>query len=242
MQTVRITSRQNPIVKKWVDLRKNNDDTFFIVEGEHLIEMAFNAGVLSTYISIDDANPYNVDHYIIHPSVAEKITLFKTTPGVFGICKKVKSKDLHDHILFLDDLRDPGNMGTILRSALAFDFLTVISTPKSVDFYNDKVLVSGQGAHFFLSLVKSEISILQTLKSLGYNIIVTTLEDATSLEHVQFTKKTVIVIGNEARGVSREVLAMADQRVKIAMNVQMESLNAGVAASIMMNYHFMNTK
>lgn len=242
MQTIRITSRQNPIVKKWVDLRKSNDEDVFIVEGDHLIEMAFNAGALVAYMSVSEENPYKVDHYIIHESVAEKISLFKTSPGVFGLCKKSDAKTLNDNIIYLDDIRDPGNMGTILRSALAFDFLTVVASFNSVDFYNDKVLASGQGAHFFLSLIKADKSILETVKKLGYQVVVTTLDGATSLENMKLHKKTVFVIGNEAHGVRKEIIEMADQKIKITMNDKIESLNAGVAASIVMNYHYMNLK
>jgi TrmH family RNA methyltransferase len=242
MQTIRITSRQNPIVKKWVDLRKSNDEDVFIVEGDHLIEMAFNAGALVAYMSVSEENPYKVDHYIIHESVAEKISLFKTSPGVFGLCKKSDAKTMNDNIIYLDDIRDPGNMGTILRSALAFDFLTVVASFNSVDFYNDKVLASGQGAHFFLSLIKADKCILETLKKLGYQVVVTTLDGATSLDNMNLRKKTVFVIGNEAHGVRKEIIEMADQKIKITMNDKIESLNAGVAASIVMNYHYMNLK
>lgn len=242
MQTIRITSRQNPIVKKWVDLRKSNDEDVFIVEGDHLIEMAFNAGALVAYMSVSEENPYKVDHYIIHESVAEKISLFKTSPGVFGLCKKSDVKTMNDNIIYLDDIRDPGNMGTILRSALAFDFLTVVASFNSVDFYNDKVLASGQGAHFFLSLIKADKCILETLKKLGYQVVVTTLDGATSLDNMNLRKKTVFVIGNEAHGVRKEIIEMADQKIKITMNDKIESLNAGVAASIVMNYHYMNLK
>jgi TrmH family RNA methyltransferase len=242
MQTIRITSRQNPIVKKWVDLRKSNDEDVFIVEGDHLIEMAFNAGALVAYMSVSEENPYKVDHYIIHESVAEKISLFKTSPGVFGLCKKSDAKTMNDNIIYLDDIRDPGNMGTILRSALAFDFLTVVASFNTVDFYNDKVLASGQGAHFFLSLIKADKCILETLKKLGYQVVVTTLDGATSLDNMSLRKKTVFVIGNEAHGVRKEIIEMADQKIKITMNDKIESLNAGVAASIVMNYHYMNLK
>lgn len=242
MQTIRITSRQNPIVKKWVDLRKSNDEDVFIVEGDHLIEMAFNAGALVAYMSVSEENPYKVDHYIIHESVAEKISLFKTSPGLFGLCKKSDAKTMNDNIIYLDDIRDPGNMGTILRSALAFDFLTVVASFNSVDFYNDKVLASGQGAHFFLSLIKADKCILETLKKLGYQVVVTTLDGATSLDNMNLRKKTVFVIGNEAHGVRKEIIEMADQKIKITMNDKIESLNAGVAASIVMNYHYMNLK
>lgn len=242
MQTIRITSRQNPIVKKWVDLRKSNDEDVFIVEGDHLIEMAFNAGALVAYMSVSEENPYKVDHYIIHESVAEKISLFKTSPGVFGLCKKSDAKTMNDNIIYLDDIRDPGNMGTILRSALAFDFLTVVASFNSVDFYNDKVLASGQGAHFFLSLIKADKCILETLKKLGYQVVVTMLDGATSLDNMNLRQKTVFVIGNEAHGVRKEIIEMADQKIKITMNDKIESLNAGVAASIVMNYHYMNLK
>lgn len=241
MQTFNITSRQNPLVKKWVELRKQKDTATFIVEGAHLVEMAALNHRLLAYISVKDETPYtNVDHYIIHPSVAEKLSEMTTTPGIFGLCQKdLGLIDYKKPILYLDDIRDPGNLGTILRSALAFSFTNVVVSKNTVNFYNDKVLNGAQGAHFVLTLATKDFSELyHAAKTNGYKVVVTTLEEAKPLVNMPSTDKVLIVIGNEARGVSPEVLAKADLRLKIAMNSAIESLNAGVAASIIMHHHF----
>lgn len=241
MQTYTITSRQNPTVKTWLDLRKDKQAEIFIVEGAHLVEMAAHNHHLLAYIGIAETTLYpDVDHYVIHPSIAEKLSEMKTTPGIFGLCKKIKSQlDFSKPILFLDDLRDPGNMGTMMRSALAFGFINVVASQNSVNFYHEKVITSGQGAHFALHLILQDFNDLyQQAKSEGYTLVVTTLEAAKPLTTLDKTDKIMLVIGNEARGVSPAILARADQRLRIDMNHQIESLNAGVAASIIMHHHY----
>lgn len=240
MQTFNITSRQNPVIKSWLELKKNKTSDFFFVEGEHLVKMAHDNGALFTYISVNDANPYGVDHYVIHPSIVEKITDLKNSPGIFGVCKKhAASLDFTRPVVFLDDLRDPGNLGTILRTGLAFDFINVVASPNSVNFYNDKVIMAGQGAHFRLNLVTMEFNqLVQQAKKHGYQIVATSLKKATPLETLTPSEKMVLVIGNEARGVSNEVLEAADQTIKISMSDAIESLNASIAAAIIMHAYY----
>lgn len=241
METYKITSRQNPQVKAWVQIKNDKNSDIFLVEGAHLVEMAASAHALLAYISVDDDNPYGVEHYVINQSVAEKLSSFKTTPGIFGICRKHTNKfsDVRA-ILYLDELRDPGNLGTILRSALAFGFTSVIASPNSVDFYHDKVVASAQGAHFFLDLEVADQQVLVQLKRKGYHLVVTTLEQASHLENIKSYENVIVVIGNEAKGVSQNLLDIADTRLKIAMNQEIDSLNAGVAASIIMHHIYVN--
>ncbi len=243
MTTYHITSRQNPLVKSWVNLNKDKQGGLFLVEGAHLVEMAANHHALVTYISVDEANPYSgVDHYIIHPSIADKLSTLSHSPGVFGICKKqALNLDFTQPMIFLDDLRDPGNMGTIMRSALAFGFYNVVSSTNSVDVYNEKVVSAGQGAHFLLHLARLDRQFfIVEAKKAGYQIIVTTLEQASEISSLPSEQKVVIVIGNEARGVSEWLIEQADIRIKINMTGKIDSLNAGVAASIMMHQHFIS--
>jgi len=241
MQTINITSRQNPLVKKWVELRKQKDADTFIVEGAHLVEMAAMNKSLIAYISVSDHSPYNdLVHYIIHPTVAEKLSELKTSPGIFGLCQKnSRGLDYTKPIVYLDDLRDPGNLGTIMRSSLAFGFDNVVSSPESVAFFNPKVLSGGQGAHFALNLeVLPFFALYNEVKARGYQIIVTTLDDAQTINAIPKSEKIVLVIGNEARGVDPSILKLADQRLRLKMSAKIESLNAGVAASIIMHHHF----
>lgn len=240
MLTINISSRQNPIIKTWLDLKNNKGADTFLIEGQHLVEMAHAHGLLETYISVSPTNPYGVPHYQIHPSIAEKLSDLKTSPGIFGIAKKNNhSIDVTKAILFLDDINDPGNLGTILRSALAFDFLTVVASPNTVNFYNQKVIMAGQGAHFALTLMTMDFGqLLRQINPHHYPIIATSLQDATPLDTLPKTKQLVLVIGNEARGVKTEILSQATQKIMIPMTGKIDSLNAAVAASIVMQYHF----
>ena len=241
METNKITSRQNPTLKAWVELRKQKDAETFIVEGTHLVEMAAHNNLLIAYISISEDNPFpQLPHYVIHPSVSEKLSEMKTGPGVFGLCKKKPQVvDYTKPILFLDDLRDPGNVGTMMRSALAFDFINVVASPNSVHFYNEKVLTGGQGAHFVLNInTQNFADLYEVAKAKGYKLVVTTLEEAQPLVNLYQDAKIILVIGNEARGVSPSILALADLKLKIEMSDKIESLNAGIAASIIMHHHY----
>ena len=162
-----------------------------------------------------------------------------TIPSAEEAYLTLKSLITIEPIIFLDDLRDPGNLGTILRTGLAFDFINVVASPNSVNFYNDKVIMAGQGAHFRLNLVTMEFNqLLQQAKKHGYQIVATSLKKATPLETLTSSEKMVLVIGNEARGVSKEVLDAGDQIIKISMSNAIESLNASIAAAIIMHAHY----
>lgn len=138
-------------------------------------------------------------------------------------------------ILFLDGIQDPGNMGTIIRSADAFNIDGIILGDGSVDPYNSKVVRATMGSIFRVPLYVCDNSIgsLESLKNKGFNILATSL-DGMNIYDGDFNNKFICVIGNEANGVSPRILDMADRRIKIPMPGNAESLNAGVAASIIM--------
>ena len=147
-----------------------------------------------------------------------------------------------DIIVVLDNLQDPGNLGTILRTIDSANLKQVIVTKNTVDLYNPKVVRSTMGAIFRVKRIETEdlTSTLQEIKKNGFEIICTSLEGSESIYNIHFTKK-VIVIGNEANGISKEVLDVADKKVKIPMLGKTESLNASVATGIMI-YEYVRTK
>lgn len=140
-------------------------------------------------------------------------------------------------MLFLDGIQDPGNMGTIIRTADAFNIDGIILGEGCVDPYNSKVVRSTMGSIFRVPLYicKNSIESLLELKGKGFNIIATSLRGI-SIYNVDFNfnKKFLCIIGNEANGVSPKILDFADRQIKIPMPGNAESLNAGVAASIIM--------
>ena len=138
--------------------------------------------------------------------------------------------------LYCDCQQDPGNVGTVIRSADAFGFDGVIVSRGSVDVFSPKVIRSSMGSVFHVAMITdTDTAFLQAAKDEGYFLSVTALhQNSVPLEQAAIAEKQIFVIGNEGNGVSETVLAMADETVHIPMQGLAESLNAGVAASILM--------
>jgi len=139
-----------------------------------------------------------------------------------------------DRVLILDDISDPGNLGTLIRSAVAFGFTKIIVSNDTCDIYNAKVLRGSQGALFYAEIIKGDI-VEEINKLKGYRIIGTSLEGKT-LESQEINGKIALVLGNESRGMKSEILAICDDRFLIDINT-VDSLNVAIAGSIIM-YQF----
>ena len=147
-----------------------------------------------------------------------------------------------DIIIALDGVQDPGNLGTIIRTADSANLNQIIISKTSADPYNPKVVRSTMGAIFRVNIIETE-NIVEELKKAqenGFKVMVTALDSSESIYKTEFNKK-VIVIGNEANGVSKEVQSIADEKVKIPMLGKTESLNASIAAGIMI-YEYVRRK
>ena len=147
-----------------------------------------------------------------------------------------------DIIVMLDDVQDPGNLGTILRTVDSIGLNQIIVSKGTADAFNPKVVRSTMGAIFRLKIIESE-NLAQTIREIRkhhYKLVVTSLQTENSIYDIDFNKK-IIVIGNEANGVSKEIQEMADEKVKIPMLGKTESLNASVAAGIVM-YEYVRQK
>ena len=137
--------------------------------------------------------------------------------------------------LVLDDIQDPGNMGTILRTADSLNLKQIIVSKGSSDIYNPKVVRSTMGAIFRVNIIESDnlVKTLKDMKKHKIKIVTTNLQTDKKIYDVDY-EKSAIVIGNEANGVSNEVLELADEKVKIPMPGKTESLNASVATAIIL--------
>ena len=145
----------------------------------------------------------------------------------------LKEREIKGNILVLDNLQDPGNLGTIIRSAVAFNFDTLILSDTSVDLYNPKVVRASEGMMFHLNIKRCNIiDFLQNLDS-EYLIIGTDVVKGKNIKDLKFNK-CALVIGNEGSGISKEVKELCHEMVYIPMNENCESLNASVSASILM--------
>ncbi len=134
----------------------------------------------------------------------------------------------------LDDIGDPGNIGTIIRSAKAFNIDTIILSNNSVDIYNEKVLRSTQGMIFNINIVYADLmETILTLRDRGYLILGTNVNNGVDVREVK-TSKFALIMGNEGKGVHKEIQDMCDKNLCIKMNSSCESLNVGVATSILL--------
>lgn len=232
----KITSKQNDRVKEAVklfDSSERNKRQQFIVEGYHLLEMAIdNKCVLSIFTIKEIPNiDSNIPQYLVSEDILKKLSSTKNPQGVVAVCSMAKPLPVKgDKVLYLDGIADPGNMGTLFRTALAFGYKDII-LDNTVSMYNDKVISSSQGAIFKLNIVSGDISTLKSLKD--YEILATEIKGSIPLEEVKPHNKHVLILGNEARGVRPEILEIAHKRIRIDIK-EIESLNVGVAGAICM--------
>lgn len=218
--------------KKYRD--RNNE---FLVEGEHLVLEAYKAGNLKEILLTQNETPsMDVEVSYVSSNVLSYISELQTPAKVIGVCKKKEELvDLGNRILVLDEIQDPGNLGTIIRSAVAFHIDTIILGRKTVDVYNSKVIRASQGMLFHINLIERDlISYIPFLKEQGYQILGTKVTDGKSLKGIEKIKKFAIIMGNEGNGISESVSMLCDSFLYIDMSDSCESLNVGVAASIIL--------
>ncbi|KAF5275511.1 hypothetical protein FQR65_LT16609 [Abscondita terminalis] len=176
--------------------------------------------------------------FLISKEISQKISKVNADQGIFAICfKKPQEIDLESNTLVLDNIQDPGNLGTLIRSAYAFGFKNIVCSKETVNFYNQKVLRSIQGNHFNLNIIYEELElVLKKLKSNKYNIYGTILNnDYVSLDSIE-NSKLAIVLGNEGNGISNELSIYFDKNIKINTINEIESLNVAIAGSIIMTF------
>lgn len=216
--------------KKYQDVNK-----MFLVEGEHLVEEANKSGVLSSVFALENTN-YDYDNInYVSINVMKKLTSLTSIPPIIGVAKYLEPTEISGNVILIDRIQDPGNMGTIMRSALAFNINTIILSPGTVSIYNPKVVRASEGALFYLNVITLDLtSAINKLKENDYKIYTTNVVNGKSLKDIHFAPKSAIIIGNEGSGVKEEVSAMADENIYIKMSGKTESLNAGVAASIIL--------
>ena len=232
-----IKSRQNELVKevaKLSDAKARKQQKLFKVEGFHMLEMAKEANLIHSVFTLKEIKDLEskITQYLVSEEVLEKLSSTKTPQGVVCVCNLLNEKPIKsDKVLYLDDVSDPGNLGTILRTALAFGYDDVILSKNCCSIYNEKTLQASQGAIFKLNIV-TDLD-LSKLKADGYQILATEIKGSISLEEVTKPEKLVLVLGNEAHGVSEAILKLADKRIRIDIK-NIDSLNVAIAGAIAM--------
>ena len=237
-----LTSLENDKVKALVRLqqKKYRDETgTYLVEGEHLVEEAYKHGSILQVIALENMPiSYDCDILYVTEEILKKISSLENPPSMMALCKKEENHEIvGDKILLLDGIQDPGNLGTMIRSSLAFGVQTIILSPNCVDLYNPKVIRGTQGMMFHIPIIvmdtKDAITYMKQHHIPVYGTNVVNGVEASSLTSSE-KEKYCLIMGNEGSGLSDEVFALCDRNLYIPMNEQVESLNVGVACSILL--------
>lgn len=232
-----IESINNEKIKKYSKLlqKKYRDETgLYIVSTDHLVKEALKQNIVQEIFLLDGyENRYGNVTYVSE-QVMRKLTSLKTLPSVVAVVKKQDSNSIKGNVIMLDGLQDPGNVGTIIRSAVAFNFDTIIVGNNTVDIYNEKVLRASEGMIYNVNIIKKDlVDSIMDLKLKGYTIIGTKVDNGKKIEDI-ICNKYAFIVGNEGNGISDEILDMCDEYIYIDMNKKCESLNVGIASSIVM--------
>lgn len=243
---MKIESIHNQKVKEWLKLKekKYRDETnTFLVEGDHLFNEAMIKGIVKEIISTDHLFDIpGFPFYEVNDTIMKKLSSQVSGTNVITVCEKLKEQEIKGNVCLLDGIQDPGNLGTIIRSAVAFHMDTIIMSLDTVDLYNEKVIRASEGMIFHLNFKKMDIKkAISELKEKGYQIYGTDVEKGVLLKKIAFDSKSGIIIGNEGRGMRQELHSLCDRFIHIPMSDTCESLNAGVSASIIF-YELDSTK
>jgi TrmH family RNA methyltransferase len=224
----RITSLQHPLVKHWLELRLTRsyreEKKRLLISGERMVL----EGEVDVLISLEPSNIEAKEKYLVSEAILKKITGLNQPDGVAAEVFLPPPQNLRGKkfLVILDKIADPGNLGTILRTALALNWEGVIVTPGTVDLFNDKALRAGKGAHFHLPYARmSPEEILQ----LDLHLYTADLEGE-ALENSSFKEPLGLILSNEAHGPGD----WAAKKITIAMNPNVESLNVASSGSILL--------
>lgn len=234
-----ITSLSNNHIKELNHLKekKYRDKVGkFLIEGDHLAQEAFKAGLLEELITTENSS-FKLDCPITYVTkeIINKLSSMDSPPSVIGVARKKKEEKIGNKILILEDIQDPGNLGTIIRSSLAFGIDTLVLSPKTVDLYNPKVIRSTEGMLFHLNIIVRELPpFINKLKEANYQIFGTKVTGGKNVREVSVSSSFALIIGNEGKGMSDEISALCDENLYIPISSKVESLNAAVASSILL--------
>ncbi len=237
-----ITSLNNRRIKEILKLKEKKYRDLkglFIVETLHLVEEAMKTNNILEII-VCEGFEYNiineVNTIVVTKEIMMKLSSTESNPRIIGIVKKnVDNNCYGNKLLILDNIQDPGNLGAIVRSAVAFNFDTIILSNDCVDLYNSKVIRASQGMMFHINIIRRDIiEFISDIRKDNYVIYSTNVNGGINVRDISISSKFAFIIGNEGNGVRDEVNKMCDKFLYIDINKDCESLNASVAASIIM--------
>ncbi len=257
-----ISSKDNEIIKsikKLKDKKYRDIENSYIIEGIKLLKEAIEEKAeIKQIIICDDCEKteiiskelmYEIAKYncnYVTSKVFKYLTEVQTPQGILAVIGKTpKDQEIdytQDIIVALDGIQDPGNLGTILRTVDSIGLTQILVSKETADSFNPKVVRSTMGAIFRVKVIECENlqEKLKEIKKNKYKVVVSSLQTENSLYDIKLNKK-VIVVGNEANGVSSEIQEMADEKIKIPMLGKTESLNASVATGVIL-YEYVRQK
>lgn len=235
-----ITSRNNKKIKYVNSLknRKNREkDEVFIIEGEKVLdEYIDKIQIKDIYITEEYKNKYS-EAILVSDEVFEKISNTKNPQGVLAICKQLEydldivNRKENGTFILLEEISDPGNLGTIIRTADAAGIDAIFISSKSVDLYNSKVIRATMGSIFNIPIF-TNIEIKDVINDLNCDVLALDLEGSQNIYEINLNKKIALLMGNESRGLKNTSKKLANKKVKIPMQGDAESLNLAMATGI----------
>ena len=231
-----ITSKDNQRVKYALSLKENKyrkEYKEFLAESFKTLDMALKANLVKEVFTLSWLDlPEDIPQNLVSEEILKKLSSSVNPEGVVFIAKmKEKGDKEYKKILYLDEINDPGNLGTLIRTALAFSYDAVITSKNSVSIYNEKTIAASKGAIFQIDCFTDELANYK----IDHQIIVSMLsDDAVELDKIDIPDSFVLVLGNEAHGVSKETIKLADKKVIIPIK-NIDSLNVAIAGGVLMN-------
>ena len=246
-----IESKDNTLfkyTKKLKERKHRTKENKYIIEGFRLVQEAFKAKCNIEYIIVNEGGKGKLEEYLsqymdsikiyeMRNELFSQLTSTENTQGIIAVANINNSiSDINgDFYLLCDKVQDPGNLGTIIRTAHAAGVNAIILTKGTVDIYNDKTIRSTMGSIFYIPIIyDNDLTLLKKLKDEGFSLVATSLEESKNFFDEDLVGKVILSVGNEGNGISDEIFELADKKVKIPMPGGAESLNVGVATSIIL--------
>ena len=248
-----IQSKDNLLIKEIKKLKEKKhriSSNMFLVEGFRFAEEAIDSDFEVVHIFISARGELKYENSSLKSKIQKETKIYSISDSLFksicdtehpqGIMAVVRNKPVEikydqGFYMLVDKIQDPGNMGTIIRTAHAAGALGVIITKGTVDIYNEKTLRATMGSIFKIPIIYDiDLSLVQKLRNSGFKLVASSLDTEKNFYDVDLKRKVIISVGNEGNGISTEVYDLCDLKIKIPMPGGAESLNAAVAASIMM--------
>ncbi|WP_297713624.1 RNA methyltransferase [Clostridium sp.] len=246
-----IESKDNTLfkyTKKLKERKHRTKENKYIIEGFRLVQEAFKAKCNIEYIIVNEGGKVKLEEYLsqyinnikiyeMRNELFSQLTSTENTQGIIAVANinNLISDINGDFYLLCDKVQDPGNLGTIIRTAHAAGVNAIILTKGTVDIYNDKTIRSTMGSIFYIPIIyDNDLNLLKKLKSEGFDLVATSLEESKNFFEEDLSGKVILSVGNEGNGISEEIFELADKKVKIPMPGGAESLNVGVATSIIL--------